>query len=359
MRKVRKPATETLLVRIGLSMTIIAFAVAALGCSASTETTNEQPSAADVTAQEGELLEDARGTEDAPSPPPFAVPTSGQEAATPAPGPDPTETDAAAPGAVSGALTMNGEEIALTHGCALRLENEEGYLDEPMLLVLLADQEVSPDLLKSPLLSDLMQAPKERGIRFVFLSIGLSEEAPGVGGLAVAGSLESVMPASFTLTDAASGLLDLAITDARIQASIDRPESATHPEDLGEQPFALKAEFDLAVSPNDPITAHLTGEEAVNSPQVAAFSEYFDAIRNADVEALKKVASGAQAERISQAIEQVGAEAFKEGVSQGTLDAETFKSEVSDVFVRGARAVVMADDDPWPVVLEGETWKVQ
>ncbi len=254
---------------------------------------------------------------------------------------------------------MSGEEIALTHGCALRLENEEGYLDEPMLLVLLADQEVSPGLLKSPLLSDLMQAPKERGIRFVFLSIGLSEEAPGVGGLAVAGSLESVMPASFTLTDAASGLLDLAITDARIQASIDRPESATHPEDLGEQPFALKAEFDLAVSPNDPITAHLTGEEAVNSPQVAAFSEYFDAIRNADVEALKKVASGAQAERISQAIEQVGAEAFKEGVSQGTLDAETFKSEVSDVFVRGARAVVMADDDPWPVVLEGETWKVQ
>jgi len=291
-----------------------------------------------------------------------AIAASGQEEAESAPAPEAAETDVVMD-TVSGTLTMGGEETVLTHGCTLRLDNEEGYMDGPTLLVLLADQEVSPDLLKSPTLADLKQAVQERRIRFAFYSIDLSKEEKEINGMAMAGSPEMPMPASFTLTDAASGLSELTITDERVQASIDRAETEPDPENPMEAPFAMKAGFDLAVSANDPVTAHLTGEEAVNSPQAAAFMGYFDALRNADMEALGKVTSGTEAEMYGQIIAQVGEDAFKERVAQGLPDAATFKSQISEVFVRGARALLMVSVDgqraPLPLVQEGEAWKVR
>ena len=285
-----------------------------------------------------------------------------QDEAESAPAPAAAETGLVAD-TISGTVTMGGEETALTHGCALRLDNEEDYMDGPMLLVLLADQEVSPDLLKSPTLADLKQAVQDRQLRFAFFSIDLSKEEREINGMAMAGSPEMPMPASFTLTDAASGLSELTITDERVQASIDRPETEPDPENPMEAPFAMKAGFDLAVSANDPVTAHLTDEEAVNSPQATAFMGYFDALRNADMEALAKVTSGNEAEMYGQIIAQVGEDAFKERVAQGLPDAATFKSQISEVFVRGTRALLMVSVEgqraPLPLVQEGEAWKVR
>ena len=285
-----------------------------------------------------------------------------QDEAEPAPAAAAAETEVVAD-TISGTVTMGGEETALTHGCALRLDNEENYMDGPMLLVLLADQEVSPDLLKSPTLADLKQAVQDRQLRFAFFSIDLSKEDKEVNGMAMAGSPEMPMPASFTLTDAASGLSELTITDERVQASIDRPETEPDPANPMEAPFAMKTTFDLAVSANDPVTAHLTGEEAVNSPQAAAFMGYFDALRNADMEALAKVTSGTEAEMYGQIIAQVGEDAFKERVAQGLPETATFKSQISEVFVRGTRALLMVSVEgqraPLPLVQEGEAWKVR
>ncbi len=287
-----------------------------------------------------------------------------QDEAESAPAPVAADTGLVAD-TISGTVTMGGEETALTHGCALRLDNEEDYMDGPMLLVLLADQEVSPDLLKSPTLADLKQAVQDRQLRFAFFSIDLSKEEKEVNGMAMAGSPEMPMPASFTLTDAASGLSELTITDERVQASIDRAQviGELQPVNPTEAPFAMKTTFDLAVSANDPVTAHLTGEEAVNSPQATAFMGYFDALRNADMEALAKVTSGDEAEMYGQIIAQVGEDAFKERVAQGLPDAATFKSQISEVFVRGTRALLMLSVDgqraPLPLVQEGEAWKVR
>lgn len=285
-----------------------------------------------------------------------------QDEAEPAPAPAAAETELVAD-TISGTVTMGGEETALTHGCALRLDNEEGYMDGPELRILLADREVSAELLKSPDLSELGELVREGKVRFMLLRIGLSDEERVINGMALAASPDAPKPpAVFSLT-ADAGYSDLNLTEERVSAAITQTAEAPDPEAPSVPTCAFDVRFDTLIRPNDPITAHLTGEEAVNSPQAAAFMGYFDALRNADMEALAKVTSGNEAEMYGQIIAQVGEDAFKERVAQGLPETATFKSQISEVFVRGTRALLMVSVEgqraPLPLVQEGEAWKVR
>ncbi len=73
MRRMWKLVTESALVRIGLSLAIVAVAAAALGGCGSKEVAIDQPSEEDMTPEEREVQENIRRMMEAPASPPPAV----------------------------------------------------------------------------------------------------------------------------------------------------------------------------------------------------------------------------------------------------------------------------------------------
>ncbi|MBI2421984.1 MAG: hypothetical protein HYV27_04065 [Candidatus Hydrogenedentes bacterium] len=246
----------------------------------------------------------------------------------------------------------------MTHVCALLFDHEEGVNETPEYRILLSDREISPTLIQAPVLHELDALARAGKLQGVLLRLNRDSESNDIYGTVLfppANPYESLQ--FFTV----SGLEEFNVKAddqtasgevAYTPTSIDSDESGT---------FSFKATFKTALSPCPPVSEKLEGPAALASAPVKALFVFQEKLRSGDLEGAAAQATAGKMKEIQTFVDQAGKEAFLEQVKQFVPDTETLTQQIRKVFVRGASATVIAEDQGTNylfLVKEGEAWKV-
>jgi hypothetical protein len=262
-------------------------------------------------------------------------------------------------GTAQGNLDIHGTTVTLTHAYAMYYNNEEGFLPGPELRILLTDREVSPGLLSGPLETRLHALAHQGGVQGVLLTVDSQKLPPvRVSGTLLYAPKNPQQSLDFFSQSRSEGVFEQWIIETnRVVGQLrDHGLWSAGPPPV-DSPVAFNAQLLRAE-----VTEHLTGTQAVQSPQVQAFLAYEAALRQGNLQAVRSLSTAGQFETLMQIKTQSGDAAFWWDNKRELLSATARKRCIQAVFVRGAHAVIVCKHNghtalPSLVQADG-TWKV-
>jgi hypothetical protein len=269
-------------------------------------------------------------------------------------------------GKVEGWLEAKGERIPLTHIFAA-MENdvlERG--DNENMVILVSDKPLPPELRKAAKDYTLWAGEQARAGEMQGVVIVIDPETNVWSRGHRLSKAHGLTFYSHTSTSPEGRLLhferaEAGKTEIAGKVSMREPMRGI---DESDGPWQIEAEFRTPVVQQDPITAKLTGAEALKSPQYKAVMAFLQASKRKDVEQIKKTMDSNSQATFAQMIAELGrADALK---MMAEMAAESLKMKDAEVVVRGSTAEVKLkrtgknsrEEVAMKVALDGGTWKM-
>lgn len=253
-------------------------------------------------------------------------------------------------------LTVNGENIPLTHFSAHLHDNAEGQLQfRKELRILLSDREVPADALNGMVLDIPVEAMAKAGeIRGLLIKL----DPDDLGEALVELLLKTDNPMQPRVTQTLSSskkdvIKNFAMTGKTVSGEIERMDS-------GESAFAdmptmsYFVRFKAQVTNEPAITADLKGKDAQNSPFAKLVYKKGDVLEKGDIGALKAMTS--KQANIRNEVFLNNPEFHAGAKSFGAEMKDSIKS-ITRLVERGKRAVLILEDGSMNFVKEGNEWK--
>jgi hypothetical protein len=266
------------------------------------------------------------------------------------------------PGVARGELVLDGEKIPLTHAYALRQDDTEGLMDGPELRILLADRELSTDLLAGPVLGDLDQRARQGGVKGVLLRVAADRRPESVNGtiLHAPPDPQQSLP-FFTRSGQGGGFTRFELGDKRVVGEVEeKPDAeAGFP---GVPVYGYRASFSAPIFEDRKVTANLQGKEARQSAPAKAFLAFEKVLREGDLQKIRAAVSPSRWRETEQFIAMVGEAQFKAQVREMVPPTATREKQIERVVVRENRATVIYKEAGargfTVLVKDGGTWKI-
>lgn len=290
-----------------------------------------------------------------PKKPAVAAPTQAAAAAA----------KALAPGTAKGTLTVGKRTFTLTRAYAQMEDDAEGPMPNGRkrnLVVLLADAEVSAE--DAADFFRCARLAREDKLHGVMLQIDPDTKQMYLVQIMYMEGERSGSPPNISLMGKGLNhrLAGLSLAAGAISglAEMPKPDEWTDfAEDAPKRTFQYRAAFNAPIRPPLPVTATLTGQAAQDSPQVATAVALFTALRAADMETVRRLATPNP--QIEQAYREQGVEKFKETAAEMVPDPAQFQKDVKKVIVRGDReraTILFGDGNAMRLKREGDAWKI-
>lgn len=266
------------------------------------------------------------------------------------------------PGVARGELVLDGETVPLTHSYALRQDNAEGLMDGPELRLLLADRELSTDLLAGPVLSGLDRLARQGGVKGVLLRVDADRRPDAVRGtvLHAPPDPQQSLP-FFTRSGKDAGLERFEVGDRRVVGEVAVPADA-EPGFPGVPAYGYRASFSAPIFEDRRVSADLKGKDARQSAPARAFLAFEKALREGDLAKVRAAITSARWQETEGFIAQMGEAQFKAQVRQMVPPTATREKQIERVVVREDRATVIYRESGAKgftvLVKDGDAWKV-
>lgn len=266
------------------------------------------------------------------------------------------------PGIAEGSVVIGKETVPLKTALAHAYDNAEGLGDGPELRILLADRPVATELLAGFTTSDLEAAARDGKLKGVLLRVDPKKPTGTVNGTVLIAPSDPQRGLPFFSASGGQPAFE------RLQLGDNRVVGTIHFQSNGEAgnadgPLAVNGSFSAPVFQDPPITARLTGKEALDSAPAQAVLAYESALRAGDLAALRRYATPGRVGEVEAYRARMGEKAFRTMVEQAIPDAAVRRKQPWKVFVRGDRATVIIHDNEGeqiqPVVRGGDGWKVE
>ncbi len=260
-------------------------------------------------------------------------------------------------GEAKGKMSTQGKTVELKYAYALAYNNEEGFIEKPVLRIALTDREIPIETLSGPMTDDLdtlARKGKVAGILIKLDPVKLSKG--GVQGtiLYPPNDPRKSLP-FFSAAGNDTGFEKIELAGGNVKGSV---TYAFKGEDLPS--FDFDVTFTAPVV-KDKVTAKLTGAQALNSPQLKALLAYQTAIKKGDFDAARKLATTDGFSQLDAYIAQAGKAAVME-MMKSEPSAEELKRQVRGVFLRGTSAYIVlkgaAGKSLEKLVQSGKDWKI-
>jgi hypothetical protein len=251
---------------------------------------------------------------------------------------------------ITGTLTVEDQNIPLTHVYAFKHDNAEGTRDNPKAItILLADRETTHDALEFFFhRHQRVHAGKLRGI---VLEVDPAKKESFTGNLLYPPKRENLSLFSFTITNSEDHrFTDLKVTNGWISGTVrlakDETIEGITPDDYPKS-FRYEATFRTRILTPLPVTATLTGEQARSCPQAKASLAFHAAGKRGDMTATRKLATPETLQKWDAMEKQVGkAEYLKmwKEFWKHQPSTEAFRKTIVKVVVRGDRAALITKE---------------
>lgn len=247
------------------------------------------------------------------------------------------------PGVAEGVLRINNESIELKHAYAHEYDNEDGLGEGPELRILLSDREVPQTLLSGFnagfKLDSMARNGRIRGVLLRLDPVNLNTLLNGTILYPPDNPQNSLV--SFTKTGTEE-FQNIEMKNNRVMGKV-KDERDAQSEDMPAYEFS--ASFSAPLFHDEPISARLSGEEAVKSPQAQTILECEEAMRNWNLEKVKTLVSPEKFDEFQGQIARLGDDTVKDMAKQMIPNRATREQQVKQVIVRGSQAVVVMEEE--------------
>jgi len=253
-------------------------------------------------------------------------------------------------------LTVNGENIPLTHFSAHLHDNAEGQLRfRKELHILLYDREVPADALNGLLFDMPVEAMAKVGeVRGLLIKLDPDDLDEALVALLMKSDNPMQPRVTQTLSSSKKDVIkDFAMSAGAVSGSIEH-------RDNGEPAFAdmpimsYSVSFKAQVTNEPAITADLKGKDAQNSPFAKLVYKKGEVLEKGDIESLKALTS--KQANIRNEVYLNNPEFLSSAQSFGAEMKGSIKS-ITRLVERGNRAVLIFEDGSMNFVKEGNEWK--
>ncbi|MFH1830551.1 MAG: hypothetical protein ABH871_07235 [Pseudomonadota bacterium] len=244
------------------------------------------------------------------------------------------------PGRATGTLKVGKHQIELKHAYAHKYNNEEELLNGPELRILLTDQEVPQELLSG--YDALMRIDgwvREGKVRGVLIKLDPKNPSAGMSGTLLFRPAKPKSSLISFISSGQGGVGDFMMGNNRVGGKAAyKSESQGFSKDI--PPFEFFVSFSAPLFHDEKITAKLTGAKAAKSAPAQALIAYYKALSLGDFEPTQNSPIN---------------ERWK-------TDPLQLEQKINRVFIRGARAVVILQEDgeksAQSMIQKNGVWKV-
>ncbi|MEO8523783.1 MAG: hypothetical protein ABI460_03590 [Caldimonas sp.] len=255
---------------------------------------------------------------------------------------------------VEGTVTLNGQQIRISHVAAQMHDNVEGVVDMPLRIVF-SDRPLPPGALDGGMALGVHQLARAGQLRGLMLRIDpakpnqaslvlLDKPADARTGLAFASVSSSNEPA----------IAGLKMSGTSVSGSLVKAE-------FGEPPAALSysLRFDTPLLREPAVTADLQAPALQSSVEFKLASAYAEAMARGDLKAVRGAASKAMRAEIDAMVAAAGESVAVERMKKGGVAARAQLAKFKRMVERGSRAMLVVDNDRYLTLSkEDGEWKM-
>lgn len=263
------------------------------------------------------------------------------------------------PGTVKGTFELDGKPIELKYAYAYFHDNAEGILQHRReLRILLADREVSTDMLRGGVFLPIEDLAKEDKVQGLLFEMDPSKPNSIVSTLLSRPKEEgaSLMRTTYS-TEGTPLFKHWSFDRQRVTGEIGRRGEKS--EGLSDLPVAnFSVEFSAPITNEPAVTADLKGPAAQKSPQVQVIAESARLLAAGNLAGARKLQSARANRHLDVVLKLQGAEVMKQ-MKLGGAEMKKAIPRIQRVVVRGDRAVALVSKNEWfTLVKEDGKWKV-
>jgi hypothetical protein len=252
-------------------------------------------------------------------------------------------------------LTVNGQDVPLTHFRAHLHDNAEGLLNfRKELRILIADREVPADALHGVGFVPAQHMAIDGKLRGLLLTLDPND----LGAVQITVLWKPAQPGATLITQTQTStkkdiIKSSKIAEGAVSGEIEDYQEAS--EFMGTPEIRYAVRFSAAVENEPAITADLRGKAAQTSAQAAVIRKKGEALEKKDLAAARALSTEGAYRRSEPFLTHPQAQAMLR--QQGTEMKQSVNS-VSRLVERGSRAVLIFEDKSWATfVKEGDAWK--
>lgn len=261
---------------------------------------------------------------------------------------------ASAAPAVEGTVTLNGQQIRISHIAAQMHDNAEGVVEMPLRIVF-SDRPVPPGALDGGMALGVQQLARAGLLRGLMLRIDPAK--PNQASLTLldkpADARTSLAFASVSSSDQPA-IAGLKMSAKAVSGSLVRAE-------FGEPPAALSysLKFDTPLLPEPAVTADLQAPALKSSVEFKLAAAYADAMARGDLQAVRGAASKALRAEIDAMVGAAGEGVAVERMKRGGAAAKAQLAKFKRMVERGSRAMLVVGNDEYLTLSkEDGEWKM-